>query len=254
MQSGATAITESLINSPFAAEVLALNPALAVAGSFLDDIQVDFLVEATQADRRNVSLNAPRLTFMNGKRANIFVVTQQAFVSDLTPVVGTSSVAFDPTVQSLQSGFTLALHGVVSADRRYVTLTVQTGISNIIDFGEGTVSAVAGGQGQNSSAAIAEGSFQLPLQAVTQISTGATIPDKGTLLLGGQRLVTEVEVETGVPVLSKLPILNRFFTNRIETKEEQTLLILIKPTIIIQNEEEERAFPGLLDQLQNPLR
>ena len=254
VQSGATAITETLINSPFAAEVLALNPALAIAGTFLDDIQVDFLVEATQADRRNVSLTAPRLTFMNGKQANIFVVTQQAFVSDLTPVVGTGSVAFDPTVQSLQSGFTLALQGVVSADRRYVTLTVQTGISTVGEFGEGTVSAVAGGNGDNSSASIATGTFQLPLIAVTQISTGATIPDKGTLLLGGQRLVTEVEVETGVPVLSKLPILNRFFTNRIETKEEQTLLILVKPTIIIQNEEEERAFPGLLDQLQNPLR
>jgi hypothetical protein len=29
-----------------------------------------------------------------------------------------------------------------------------------------------------------------------------TIPDQGTVLLGGQRIVEEVEVETGVPVLS----------------------------------------------------
>ena len=46
-------------------------------------------------------------------------------------------------------------------------------------------------------------------------------------------------------------VLNRLFTNRIESKTERTLLILLKPTILIQNEEEEKNFPGLLDSLQN---
>ena len=70
---------------------------------------------------------------------------------------------------------------------------------------------------------------------------------------GGQRLITELEVESGVPVLSKIPILNRFFTNRVESKEEQTLLILLKPTVIIQNEQEERAYPGLSDSVRSGL-
>jgi type II secretory pathway component GspD/PulD (secretin) len=69
------------------------------------------------------------------------------------------------------------------------------------------------------------------------------------VLLGGQRLINETEVETGVPVLSKIPILNRFFSNRIEAREEQTLLILIKPTILIQTEQEEAAHPGLAQTL-----
>jgi type II secretory pathway component GspD/PulD (secretin) len=81
------------------------------------------------------------------------------------------------------------------------------------------------------------------------VRTTVTVPDQGTILMGGQRLITESEVETGVPVLSKIPIINRFFTNRIESREEQTLLILIKPTILIQNEEEQRNFPGLIDSL-----
>ena len=62
----------------------------------------------------------------------------------------------------------------------------------------------------------------------------------------------EFEVEAGVPVLSKIPILNRLFSNRIKAKDEQTLLILIKPTILIQNEQEEQNFPGLLDTLRAP--
>ena len=34
----------------------------------------------------------------------------------------------------------------------------------------------------------------------------------------------------------------------------RTLMILMKPTILIQNEREEMEFPGLLDQLRNPFR
>ena len=50
---------------------------------------------------------------------------------------------------------------------------------------------------------------------MTRVQTTVTVPDQGTILLGGQRLVTEQEIESGVPVLSKVPLLNRFFTNRI---------------------------------------
>ena len=82
------------------------------------------------------------------------------------------------------------------------------------------------------------------------MQTTVSIPDQGTLLLGGQRLITEQEVETGVPVLSKIPFLNRFFTNRLQIKEEQTLLILVKPTVIIQSEQEEMANPGITEKLR----
>lgn len=254
VQQGSNTMVQSLISSAFASQVLALNPALGIAGTYLDDIQVDFLIEATQADRRNVVLNAPRLTFTNGNAANIYVTTQESFVSDLNPVVGTNAVAFDPTVDVVSSGFTLGLEGVVSADRRYVTLTIVTSLATLVDFADAEVTAQTGGgtQGGVPGPAV-RSSFQLPIVQVTSLSTGATIPDRGTLLVGGQRLRTESEVESGIPVLSQLPIINRFFTNRIESKEEQTLIILVKPTIIIQAEEEEKNFPGLLDKLNSGL-
>ena len=53
----------------------------------------------------------------------------------------------------------------------------------------------------------------------------------------------------GVPLLSKIPVVNRFFTNRITSKSETTLLLLIRPEIIIQQEEEDALFPGLRQQL-----
>ena len=71
-----------------------------------------------------------------------------------------------------------------------------------------------------------------------------SVPDGGTLLIGGQKLASETEVEAGVPILSKIPILKRAYSSRSMVKDEQTLLILIKPKILIQTEQEELAFPS----------
>ncbi|MBX3358007.1 MAG: hypothetical protein KF745_06220 [Phycisphaeraceae bacterium] len=241
----------SVRDDSLTAAVLGAAPALGIAGQFLDDVQVDFLVVATQADRRSVQLTAPRLTFTNGQTANIFVVTQQAFVSDLTPIVGDSAVGFDPTVSVASEGVTMLVEGVISSDRRYVTMNIDAGVSRIDGFGQQAVTAVAGGQLVNS--ADTQSFIQLPTVTVTRVRTTASVPDEGTVLLGGQRLVTEIEIETGVPVLSKIPIINRFFTNSITSREEQTLLILVKPTIMIQSEQEEKNFPGLGDAMRTGL-
>lgn len=225
-------------------DIAGKGPALGIAGQFLDDIQVDFLVKATQADRRNVQLTAPRLTFANGQIANIVVATQVAFVSDLTPVVSQSSAAFDPQLDVVSEGVRLLVEGYVSADRRYVTMNVSTSTSKIDGFTNAPITAIAGGTAVNSAAL--QSFIQRPTVTVTQVNTSVTIPDQGTCLLGGQRIANENEVETGVPILSKIPILGRLFDNRITNKTEQTLLILMKPTVLIQNEEEERQFPGLV--------
>ena len=233
--------------SGIAATILGGAPALGVAGTFLDDIQVDFVVQATQADTRSVTLTAPRLTFTNGQRSNIFVVTQIGFISDLEPVVSDSAVGFDPTIDVISEGVRMVVDGTVTADRRYVQMNIDAAVAQIEGFAEQAVTAVAGGQLVNS--ADTQSFVQIPTTTVTRVQTTVTVPDQGTLLLGGQRIVSEFEVESGVPVLSKIPILNRFFSNRIQTKEEQTLLILVKPTVIIQSEQEERAFPGLTQEL-----
>ncbi|MCL2641800.1 MAG: hypothetical protein FWD53_13200, partial [Phycisphaerales bacterium] len=67
-------------------------------------------------------------------------------------------------------------------------------------------------------------------------------PDGGTLLLGGEKVIGESEIEIGVPVLSKIPGLQRLFTNRAMNKDERTLLILVRPKIIIQKEIETGLF------------
>lgn len=251
VEQGSFDLTSELISSAsgLAQTILNQNPALSVAGTFLDDIQVDFLIEATQADQRSVTLQAPRLTLTNGRYANIIVNQQRTYIQALNPVVGTSSVAFNPQPAVLNTGFSLVLGGVVSADRRYVTLDVTFSISELVDIRAIPFTAVAGGTGGTQGTNTATGFIELPETFLTRVQTGVTIPDKGTALLGGQRTATEVDVETGTPVLNKIPIINRFFTNTATAKQEASVLILLRPKILIQSEMEEDAFPGLQDTL-----
>ena len=219
------------------------NSALSVAGTFLDDIQVDFLIQATQAHSSTRSLTAPRLTLFNGQRAFVLVATQQAYVSDLEPVVADNVAILDPIPGLIASGSVLDVEATISADRRYVTLTVRPTVANVIAFREFAVNETAGGGGEDEAVTVSTGRFELPTMSVQRLETTVSVPDGGTLLLGGQKLAGEVEREMGVPLLNKIPIINRAFTNRGTVRDEQTLLILIKPKIIIQREEEERQHP-----------
>jgi type II secretory pathway component GspD/PulD (secretin)/tetratricopeptide (TPR) repeat protein len=224
----------------FAGQVIP--PAFSLFGSFLDNIQVDFLIRATQADSRTTVLTAPRLVLFNGQRSWVAVTIQQGFVSQLDPVVATGAVAQAPQTGVIDSGAVLDVSATVSADRRYVTMTVRPGVTRLLDLQTIPFSGGAGGGGFAGGAAT-PAFIQLPTLSSQRVQTTVSVPDGGTLLIGGQKLASETEVEAGVPVLSKIPILKRAYSSRSMVKDEQTLLILIKPKIFIQTEQEELAFP-----------
>lgn len=215
--------------------------------TFLDDFQVSLLLRATQISQNTTTLTAPRLTLFNGQRAFVVVATETAYVSDLTPIVGTNAVAFDPTVGIIQSGVLLDVRATVSADRKYVTLELRPQLTRLRALVPFPVSAISntpittGGASQQ----IVQAFVQQPVRDITSINTTVSVPDGGTLLLGGQTLAGEIERDSGVPILSKIPFLKRLFTNSSMAKDEQVLLILVKPTIVIQREKEEEQFPLL---------
>ncbi len=219
-----------------------LPPALSIFGSFLDNIQVDFLIRATQADSRTTVLTAPQLVLFNGQRSWVAVTIQQNFVSQLNPVVATGAVAQAPVTGTIDSGAVLDVNATVTADKRYVTMTLRPGVTRLLDLQ--TIPFSGGGAGGGFGGGTALNAFiQLPTLSSQRVQTTVSVPDGGTLLIGGQKLASETEVEAGVPILSKIPILKRAYNSRSMVKDEQTLLILIKPKILIQSEQEEEAFP-----------
>ena len=219
--------------------------------SYMDDIQVNLMIRATQASRRSITLTAPRLTLFNGQRAYVIVARQITFISDLEPVP--DGGGFDTTLSVVNSGVILDVEATVSADRRYVTMTVRPSLATLVGDEIRRIeqrASVIVGDGTVGIPLTLEAFIEAPELELTSVKTSVSVPDRGTLLIGGQRLVADTQIEAGVPVLSKIPVLNRLFTNTSTVQDERTLLILIKPTIIIQSEEEEQVFPGLLQDPQ----
>ncbi len=180
----------------------------------------------------------------------LIVQTQQAYVSNLTPVVAPGAALFDPTVSTTTAtGVVLSVQATVSPDRKYVFLNLDPQLARLRALVPFSISAVVtpvnnlltAGQAPQ----IVSGTLQLPTIDLTVVHTSCSVPDGATLLLGGQTLAAESVREQGVPVLSKIPFLKRLFTNRATAQDEQILLILVKPTILIQREQELKQFPQL---------
>lgn len=226
----------------------AIGSALNIGGTFLDNIQVDFLIRATQADQRRSFLQAPKIVVPNGRYGSISITEDQAYVASLEAVAaggavgGEGAIGYTPVVSTVSQGRELLVSATVSPDRRFVTMTIQPYTSEILAMRQFGVQ-----QGGYESGLFGVGNLVLPEVRSTSLSTTATVPDGGTLLLGGLKLGGEVSIEAGVPVLSKIPVLKRAFSNASTVKDEQTLLVLVKPKIIIQDEEEDRVYPGFAE-------
>jgi general secretion pathway protein D len=229
---------------------------LTTSATYLDDFQVQLMVRAVEASVNTSIVTAPRITLFNGQRAYVLVSIQRAYVSNLTPVVSTGISSFAPTIGIVQSGVLLDVQATVSADRKYVTLTMRPQLATLLDLASFTFQQGSSGTGSAGvgvvtfgRSAAPSGIIQEPELQITQVKTTVSVPDGGTLLLGGQTLAGETEREVGVPVLSKIPFLKRLFTNRSMAKDEQILLILVRPTIILQREIEQKQFPLLTSKL-----
>ncbi len=220
--------------------------ALSVSGSILSNYQLSLLLNAAQESEHTTNLEAPRITLYNGQRAWIAVTNQLNFISSVTQNItgsGLGGIPFITTTlntSTLSTGIVLNVQATVSANHRYVEMTVQPSLSTLTSL---TLFSIAGQAISGSTTqAISGGFVQLPAIQTTTVATTVSVPDGGTLLLGGERLSGEEEIEAGVPILSQIPIINRLFTNRSYVRDNGILLILIRPRIIIQKEWEKKQF------------
>ena len=226
--------------------------AFSMAGSFLDNVQVDFLVRATQAHHRSRNLVSPHVTTLNAQFAEISFETETSYVASVESDVGFGIGLYNPIVDVDVSGIQLYVTPVITEDKRHVLLQVEFSQQITREFANYTYveSSTQGTQGvdeQGTEITTPTVTIQQPQKDVNYIRTNVSVPDGGTLLLGGQKLVAEIETESGVPALSKIPFLSRLFSNRSKVKDETVLIILIKPTIILPAEREEIRFGNLLE-------
>ncbi len=224
--------------------------------AILSDIEAFFFINAAQGDRRSNVLQAPKVTLFNGQQAYVSDTSQSPFVVSVIPVVGDFAAAQQPVIVVLSEGTFMTVQAVVSNDRRFVRLTVvpffsRIGEVNTFQFtGSETTTTNTTAEGiqdepndstrsSNASTVTRQGTtVQLPTFSYVQVTTTVSVPDGGTVLLGGIKRLSEGRNEFGVPMLNKIPYLNRLFKNVGIGRETQSLMMMVTPRIIIQEEEE----------------
>jgi hypothetical protein len=260
--------------------------------AILSDIEAFFFIQAAQGDSRSNILFAPKVTMYNGQTASISDFTQRYLVVGQVPNIAPGAVGFSPLVQPFPDGIFLFVNGVVSADRRYVRLSMSPQFMNIIDVqtftnvnaggagigggggfggggggfggggggaggGFGGLGGIGGGFGgggaggggfggggggggqQGQQGGGQSGTVQLPVIATISVSTVVSVPDGGTVLLGGIKRLREGRKMAGVPILNKIPYISRLFKNSGVGRETESIMLMVTPRIIIQEEEEE---------------
>ncbi|HUE72483.1 MAG TPA: hypothetical protein VMP01_16485 [Pirellulaceae bacterium] len=229
------------------------------AGQFgfaiLSDIEAFFILEAAQGDDRTNVLQAPKVTLFNGQQAFVSDTSQRPFVISVIPVVGDFAAAHQPVIVVLNEGTSLSVQAVVSADRRFVRLTMVPFFSRIGDVdtftfvGETTTnSGTSTKDPTDDTKSVRDGAVtttsgttvQLPTFAFTTVVTTVSVPDGGTVLLGGIKRLREGRNERGIPILAKVPYVSRLFRNVGIGRDAQSLMMMVTPRIIIQEEEEEK--------------
>ncbi len=193
----------------------------------LSATEVTLLLSALMADPDTAILIEPQLTLSNGQPAVLVSDNETAPSSDIDPAFVPSFNMFGGSGMTVRSGPMLNIMPVVSADRQSVALTIQPIRAMVFPLPT-TVSS--GGT---------TSSIEFPVIQFANIDTTVSVPDGGTILLGGLRRSSDNAQVDGVPILNQVPYINRLFQNSATIRDSQTLMLMVTPRVIILEEEEQ---------------
>ena len=200
------------------------------AGASLGDFVVKVLnlgsthVDATlraAASRGDVAiLSRPVLLAANNEHAEINVGSQRPFVQ-LSRVLPTDNSSRDQVVQYKDVGTRLQFTPTISADG-YVMLQIT----------------------QEINAATAEQQFNAPVISTRSVDTRLLVRDGQTIVLGGLTDRQKEVTQSGIPVLSSIPMIGGFFGRASRNRSETELFLFVTPRVIRSDEEAQGATTG----------
>lgn len=207
---------------------------IALQYNFLDDFQLQALLEAVKKKQKGRVINAPRLTVFNGQRSHILNVRQRAFIQDVEVNQTGVIPVLNPVIGILNTGAILEVRPTVSHDRRYISMEVKPTLAAELPARIPAPVTLAN--------AFTSIPIELPVITIQKLRSSVTVPDGGTVLLGGLKNFDEFEGESGVPLLLRLPLLNNLFRRQAFHKLQASLVVLLKADITIIREEEHKIF------------
>lgn len=176
---------------------------------------VNFQATLTAAESRGEAkiLSRPVLIAANNETAQILVGSQQPFI-EMQRSLPTDSPIRDQVVQYRDVGTKLTVRPTISSDG-YVVLAVTQEVNQ----------------------ATAEVQFDAPVISTRTVQTQLLVRDSQTVILGGLSDTEKDRSRSGVPLLSRIPLLGMFFGNTQRDVAETEFFLFITPRIIYTDED-----------------
>jgi len=196
--------------------------------TFLNDLELSMILRLVEKSQNAELINDQLLSVHNTQRAYVTVVNQRAYVQDFDVEVAQFQAIADPVINVLTEGIVLDVRPTIHHSRKYLTLEIQPTVAQIVSLTD--FSTTLAGQ----TAAV---TFQLPELEVQSVFTTVSVPDGGSILLGGLSRLRNVERRAEVPWLANIPLLGFFFKEEGYNDERESLMIMLRAWITDVKEE-----------------
>jgi len=201
------------------------------AAGVLRHFETNAVLHALQEKQQGSVLHNPRLLVANGRNAYLEIFTTTNYVANWTQ----QGAVFQPEVQQYEQGVEWSVRPVISFDRKYITIRVRP---RLIAFDpENSQSRidqrlVARDLGAGIVPEIMDLEYLLPVLETTQLESFVTIPDGGTVLMGGLIADNKNTNISGIPLVSSIPFVGRAFRNEQRNHSQRNLVIMVQGKII----------------------
>ena len=202
---GANFVFSSKAINNFLAGIPVLSNIGRVTPSFY--LGISALEQNANTDVRSV----PRLSTLNGHDATLSIGSTQYYSQNTQNVVGsvTTTTVVTQQYHPIQANLAVTIKPIVSGDDQ-VTLDIDVKISDFLNI------PPAGP----------------PPTSNSQFKSTIRVKNEEMIVLGGLERMEKSTSTSGVPILSRIPILKLLFSSKSKTKNKTVTILFIKPTIL----------------------
>lgn len=177
------------------------------------NLNIDAKIQAAEKTGEAHILSKPSIITLNNQKATIHSGEKFFLQSSGSISIGTTGSSDVGGTSAIESGITLDVTPQITMDN-YIKLLIAV-TESALDFSREV-----------------EG---VPVIIENTANTTLYVKDGETTVIGGLYKVVETKTESGVPLLSKIPLLGAFFGATGVAKSKNELLIFIRPTVVQSN-------------------
>lgn len=169
-------------------------------------------IKALETNNNIQVRSTPKLSTMNGSKANLIIGESQYYVEQTQNITGgvTPITTNTQRFNKVEANLHLTISPVVSGNE-HITLDINAEFSN---FKAPTIPNAP------------------PGNTTRKFESKIRVKNEEVIVLGGIEQLTKSDGGSGLPLVARIPVIKWFFSSRTKAKTDNRLVVFIRPTIV----------------------